>query len=138
MSASNVSGTALLGPTTRRRAVEKNLPSGGSDLAAAAAVIIESEIRDVRLISGDSAVAILRDARKTLSPQIQAKKSGAAKKPTKPRWLTVISILTKNLALVVVLLGFVQMVRWTVVNSGRDIGDLSTMSGDFEGKLSEV
>ncbi|KAH6820018.1 hypothetical protein C2S53_012886 [Perilla frutescens var. hirtella] len=137
MSASTVSITGNHGPTTRRRAVEKNLPSGGSDVAAAAAVVTESEHRDARLNAGDTAAAILRDARKTPA-QIQAKKSGAAKKATKPRWLTLISILTKNLALVVVLLGFVQMVRWTVFNSGRDIGDLSIMSGDFEGKLSEV
>ncbi|XP_057812531.1 SUN domain-containing protein 1 [Salvia miltiorrhiza] len=134
MSASTVSVTANQGPTTRRRAVEKNLPSGGSDLAAATAVITES---DARLTAGDTAAAILRDARRTPS-QFQAKKAGVGKKPAKPRWLTLISILTKNLALVVVLLGLVQMVRWTVVNSGRDIGDLSIMSGDFEGKLAEV
>ncbi|KAG6423164.1 hypothetical protein SASPL_113552 [Salvia splendens] len=138
MSASTVSVSAHQGPITRRRAVEKNLPSGGSDFAAAAAaaVITDSDARPTN--AGDTAAAILRDARKTSSAQIQAKKSGAAKKATKPRWLTVVSILTKNLALVVVLLGFVQMVRWTVMNSGGDVGDLSIMSGDFEGKLSEV
>lgn len=137
MSASTVSITANQGPTTRRRTGEKNLPSGASDLAAAAAIITESENRDTRLTAGDTAAAILKDARKTPA-QIQARKSGPAKKSTKPRWLTAVSILTKNLALMVVLLGFVQMVRWTVWNSGRDTGDLSIMSGDFEGKLSEV
>ncbi|XP_047950248.1 SUN domain-containing protein 1-like [Salvia hispanica] len=136
MSASTVSVSAHQGPVTRRRAVEKNLPTGGSDFAAAAAVIADSDARPTN--AGDTAAAILRDARKTSSAQIQAKKSGAAKKATKPRWLTVVSILTKNLALVVVLLGFVQMVRWTVMNSGGDVGDSSIMSGDFEGKLSEV
>lgn len=137
MSGSTVSITANQGPTNRRRAGERNLPSGGSDLAAAAAILTESENRDTRLTAGDTAAAILRDARKS-PPQIQARKSGAARKSTKPRWLTAISILTKNLALMVVLLGFVQMVRWTVWNSGRDTGDLSIMSGDFEGKLSQV
>lgn len=133
MSASTVSVSAHQGPITRRRAVEKNIPSGDF---AAAAVITDSDARPPN--AGDTAAAILRDARKTSSAQIQAKKSGAAKKTSKPRWLTVVSILTKNLALVVVLLGFVQMVRWTVMNSGGDVGDLSIMSGDFEGKLSEV
>lgn len=137
MSASTVSITANQGPTSRRRAGERNLPSGGSDLADAAAIVTESENRDTRFTAGDTAAAILRDARKS-PPQIQSRKSGAARKSTKPRWLTAISILTKNLALMVVLLGFVQMVRWTVWNSGRDTGDLSIMSGDFEGKLSEV
>lgn len=136
MSASTVSITANQGPTTRRRAVEKNLPRGGSDLAAGA-VVTEAENRDARLTAGDTAAEILRDARKTPA-QIQARKSGPARKPTKPRWLTVISILTKNLALVVVLLGFVQMIRWAVLNSGHDGGDFSIISGDFEGKLSEV
>ncbi|KAI3445201.1 hypothetical protein Pfo_001866 [Paulownia fortunei] len=133
MSASTVSITANQGPTTRRRTVEKNLLTGGSDIAAVA----EAESKDARLTAGDTAAAILRDARKTPA-QIQAKKSGPARKTMKPRWLTVISILTKNLALVVVLLGFVQMIRWVVLNSGRDAEDFSVISGDFEGRFSEV
>lgn len=130
MSASTVSITAHQGPTTRRRAVEKSLASGGSDLGAAAEP-------DARLTAGDTAAAILRDARKSPS-HIPPKKSGLPRKQSKPRWLTVVSVLTKNLALVVVLLGFVQMLRWMVMNSGRDVGDISIMSGDFEGKLSDV
>lgn len=137
MSASNVSITGSQGAATRRRAAEKNLSSGGSDLAAAAAVITDSETRDARLTAGDTATAILRDARRTPA-QLHAKKPGAVKKSAKPRWLTLVSIVTKNLALVVVLMGFLQTIRWTVMNSGRDIGDLSIVSGDFEGKLSEV
>ncbi|KAK6140481.1 hypothetical protein DH2020_025762 [Rehmannia glutinosa] len=136
MSASTVSITANQGPTTRRRAVEKNISAGGSELAAGA-VVTETENRDARLTAGDTAAAILRDARKTPS-HIQARKSVPARKPTKPRWLTVVSILTKNLALLVVLLGFVQMTRWVVLNSGRDVEDISAISGDFEGKFSEV
>lgn len=135
MSASTVSITGNQGPVTRRRAVEKGLTAGGSDLAAVA--VAEAENKDARLSAGETAAAILRDARRTPA-QIQSKKSGSARKPSRPRWLTVVRVLTKILALVVVLLGFVQMGRWVVVNSGPDAHDISVISGDFEGKFSEV
>lgn len=135
MSASTVSVTANQGPTTRRRAVEKNPPTGGPDLAAANVTVAEN--KDARLTAGDTAAAILRDARKTPA-QTQSKKSGLARKSTKPRWLTAVSILTKNLALLVVILGFVQMIRWVVLNSGPDTRDFSVISGDFDGRFAEV
>ncbi|GFP93949.1 sun domain-containing protein 2 [Phtheirospermum japonicum] len=135
MSASTVSITANQGPTTRRRAAEKNISGGGSDFAAA--VVSDAENKDARLTAGETAAAILRDARKTPA-QIPARKSASARKSTKPRWQTVISVITKNLALLVVLLGFVQMIRWVVMNSGREGEDISAISGDFEGKFSEV
>ncbi|KAL0429477.1 UNVERIFIED_CONTAM: SUN domain-containing protein 1 [Sesamum radiatum] len=136
MSASTVSVTANQGPTTRRRAVEKNPPTGGPDVAAAANVTV-AENKDARLTAGDTAAAILRDARKTPG-QTQSKKSGLARKPAKPRWLTAVSILTKNLALLVVILGFVQMIRWVVLNAGPDARDISVISGDFDGRFAEV
>ncbi|KAL7157904.1 hypothetical protein ABFS83_02G107500 [Erythranthe nasuta] len=137
MSASTVSITGNQGPTTRRRAVEKNPQDGASDFAAAA--VTESENKHGRLSATEAAAAILRDARKTPAPPtIQSKKSGSSRKSTKPRWLTVVSIITKNLALAVVLLGFVQMIRWMVMNSGPDVDNLSVISGDFDGKFSEV
>ncbi|KAL3629946.1 hypothetical protein CASFOL_026258 [Castilleja foliolosa] len=136
MSASTVSITANQGPTTRRRAAEKNNSAGGSDFAAAA-VVSDSENKDARLTAGETAAAILRDARKP-SAQIPARKSLSSRKSTKPRWQTVISVITKNLMLLVVLLGFVQMTRWVVMNSGREGEDISAISGDFEGKFSEV
>ncbi|PIN17197.1 Spindle pole body protein, contains UNC-84 domain [Handroanthus impetiginosus] len=136
MSASTVSITANQGPTTRRRAVEKNISAGGSDLAAAATVTA-AENKEARLTAGETAAAILRDAKKSPA-QTQPRKSGPVRKSTKPRWVTVVSVLTKNLALLVVLLGFVQMIRWVVVNSGRPSDDFSVISGDFEGKFSEV
>ncbi|KAG8391065.1 hypothetical protein BUALT_Bualt01G0149100 [Buddleja alternifolia] len=127
MSASTASITANQGLTTRRRAVKRNLPTDGSDFAG-----------DAKLKTGDdTAAAILRDARKTPS-QSQSKKSGPSRKPTKPIWLTVITILTKNLPLLLVLLGFLQMIRLLVLNSGRNVEDFSVISGDFEGKFFEV
>ncbi|KAG8388422.1 hypothetical protein BUALT_Bualt02G0124200 [Buddleja alternifolia] len=135
MSASTVSITANQGPTTRRRAVEKNIATGGSDSANAA--VSAGENNDAKLTAGDTAAGILRDARKTPS-QSQAKKSGPSRKSTKPIWVTVISILIKNLALLVVFLGFVQMIRLVLLKSGRNVEDFSVISGDFEGKFFEV
>ncbi|EPS70209.1 hypothetical protein M569_04554, partial [Genlisea aurea] len=54
----------------------------------------------------------------------------------KPRWLTVISVLTKNLALIFVLLGFFQIIRRMI--SGREMEDMSLISGDVEGKFYEL
>ncbi|KAL3623294.1 hypothetical protein CASFOL_032110 [Castilleja foliolosa] len=136
MSASTVSITANQGPTTRRRAAEKNISAGGSDFAAAA-VFSDAENKDARLSSGEAAAAILRDARKTTA-QIPARKSVSSRKSTKPPWQKFVSVITKNLALLVVLLGFFQMIRWVVMNSGREGEDISAISGDFEGKFSEV
>ncbi|KAL6493810.1 hypothetical protein OROGR_031719 [Orobanche gracilis] len=136
MSASTISIPENQGPTTRRRAFEKNVSVSGSDLAAAA-LITEFENKDTRFAAGDSVAAISRDARNTPT-QIPNRKSVSTRRPTKPRWLTVTSILTKNIALLVVLLGFVQMIRWVVLNSGRDVEDISAISGDFDGKFSEV
>ncbi|KAL6548671.1 hypothetical protein OROGR_009092 [Orobanche gracilis] len=136
MSASIVSISTNQEPTTRRRAVEKNVSASASDLAAAA-LVTESENKDARFTAGDTVAAILRDARNTPA-QISKRKSVPTRRPTKPRWLTVTSILTKNIALLVILLGFVQMIRWVVLNSGRDVEDISAISGDFDGKFSEV
>ncbi|CAA0827998.1 Protein SAD1/UNC-84 domain protein 1 [Striga hermonthica] len=134
MSASTVSITANQGPTTRRRAAEKNISAADSGFAAAT-IVTESENRDDRPSPGDTAVA--RDARK-VHTHIPTRKSAPSRKPAKPRWLTVISILTKNLALLVVILGFVQMTRWVVLNSGPDAEDILAISGYFEGKYSEM
>ncbi|XP_051122416.1 SUN domain-containing protein 1-like [Andrographis paniculata] len=137
MSASTVSITANQGPTTRRRAYEKNVSAGGSDLVAAATVTAAENDKDVRVTAADTAAAILREARRAPA-QGQGKKSVPGRKSTKPRWLTVVSILTKNIALLVVLVGFVQMIRWVVMYSGREDGDPSIIRGDFDGKLSEL
>ncbi|KAL3829839.1 hypothetical protein ACJIZ3_018641 [Penstemon smallii] len=122
MSGSTVSITANQISTSRRRAVERTLPAGAPDNEDAA-----------KITAADTAAAILKDARKT-----QPRKSGPTRK-AKPRWLTVISILSKNLAFLVVLLGFVQMFRWVVFNSGHgDTEGFSVISGDLEGKVAEM
>ncbi|GER41630.1 SUN domain-containing protein [Striga asiatica] len=136
MSASTASITANQRPITRRRAAEQNISAIGSDLAAAA-VVTESENREDRLTAGNTGAAVLRNATKAQA-QIPTRKGAPSRKQARARWLTVIRILTRILALMVVSLGFVQMARWVVMNSDRDAKDIAAISGDFEGKFSEM
>ncbi|XP_057538914.1 SUN domain-containing protein 1 [Amaranthus tricolor] len=64
--------------------------------------------------------------------------TGLTKSP-KPRWMTLLSILIKNLLLLIVLGGLVQMVRKLVINSGNlgDPGNLAEFS-EMERRIAEV
>ncbi|CAA0817847.1 Protein SAD1/UNC-84 domain protein 1 [Striga hermonthica] len=136
MSASTASITANQRPITRRRAAEQSISAMGSDFAAAA-VVTESEKREDRLTAGNTGAVVLRDATRAQT-QIPTRKVAPSRKQARARWLSVIRILTRILALMVVSLGFVQMSRWVVMNSGGDVKDIAAISGDFEGKLSEM
>ncbi|KAJ8529359.1 hypothetical protein K7X08_036194 [Anisodus acutangulus] len=144
MSASTVSITAnpSSGPT-RRRAVEKKQPSAldltDSNLATAAADSIRSDGRD--------AIQVVKKPLPNTNIPTSSTRRGATgsapkkhSKPPKPRWLTVVSVLTKNLLLLVVILGLVQMVRRFILNSyeGNDSDGLAVISGDFKGKFAEM
>ncbi|XVF00117.1 hypothetical protein REPUB_Repub03eG0257500 [Reevesia pubescens] len=71
-------------------------------------------------------------------PQRRTRK-GAVTKTEKPRWLTVASIFIKNLVLLLVLAGLVQIIRRLALNSGEVTG-LGTQIGltEFEGRVAEV
>lgn len=61
-----------------------------------------------------------------------------ALKPEKPRWQTVISVLTKNLLLLLILLGLIQMIRRLALKSTGD-GAIGLMDvSDLEGQIAEV
>ncbi|KAK4339472.1 hypothetical protein RND71_040934 [Anisodus tanguticus] len=144
MSASIVSITAnpSSGPT-RRRAVEKKQPSAldltDSNLATAATDSIRSDGRD--------AIQVVKKPLPNTNIPTSSTRRGATgsapkkhSKPPKPRWLTVVSVLTKNLLLLVVILGLVQMVRRFILNSyeGNESDGLAVISGDFKGKFAEM
>ncbi|KZV44702.1 SUN domain-containing protein 2-like [Dorcoceras hygrometricum] len=120
--------------SARRRALEKDPLTPISDFAAAGTDI--SGIADVRLTAVDTDPEIQRDSRRT--PQTQLRKSNTSRRSSKPRWLTVVSILTKSISLLVVIVGLIQMSRWAVLNSGRKMEGFEVISGDFEGKFAEV
>ncbi|KAK4379123.1 hypothetical protein RND71_000985 [Anisodus tanguticus] len=148
MSASTFSITAnpSSGPT-RRRAVEKKQPSAldltDSNLATAAAAAAADPIRS----DGRDAIQVVKKPLPNTNVPTSSTRRGATgsalkkhSKPPKPRWLTVISVLTKNFLLLVVILGLVQMVRRFVANSYEvnDYDNLAVISGDFEGKFAEM
>lgn len=61
-----------------------------------------------------------------------------ALKPEKPRWQTVISVLTKNLLLLLILVGLIQMIRRLALKSTGD-GAIGLMDvSDLEGQIAEV
>lgn len=94
-------------------------------------------------IRGETAVERSRDivhakkglASSTVSPRRSRR---TAPKPDKPRWQTIVSVFTKNLLLLLVLAGLVQMIRKFLPKS-PDIVPASPMAfSDFEGRIAEV
>ncbi|RDY07819.1 SUN domain-containing protein 1, partial [Mucuna pruriens] len=75
---------------------------------------------------GNSASVQLRRPRK---PPVKAEK---------PRWLTVVSIFGKNLVLLVVLAGLVQLIRRMALKSGDPVAGGYAGLSEFEGRISEV
>ncbi|KAF7138030.1 hypothetical protein RHSIM_Rhsim07G0072700 [Rhododendron simsii] len=147
MSASTVSITA--NPSARRRPVEKKSPVDilAPDAVAFATTTAAAEDRS-HSISRDGVVERSRDAiqlKKTILPS-SATPSGPTRGRTtrktnpKPRWQTVLSVFTKNFLLLVVLLGFVQMIRKAVgpgSSSGSD-NAVPFSSEEFERRIAEV
>ncbi|PHU09838.1 hypothetical protein BC332_21698 [Capsicum chinense] len=144
--------------STRRRPVEKKQPSAldlaDSNLATAtatAAAVAADPISTPNVSvrsDGRDAIQVLKKTlphtnvptSSTRRPSCSAPAVRKHSKPPKPRWLTVVSVLTKNLLLLVVLIGLVQIVRRLVGNSYRvnDSDGLSVLSGDFDGKFAEM
>lgn len=155
MSASTVSVTANT-TSTRRRAVEKKRPTAGLDLATDSTQMVVTAASPItpdtntnnssaRLTAGGTSTGIpvkkpppnttSDDPATTRRPSASRKSS----KAEKPRWLTVISIITKNFVLLLALISFVQMIRWAVLKySGHDTDEISAMSGDVDGKFAEM
>ncbi|GMI73281.1 SAD1/UNC-84 domain protein 1, ARABIDOPSIS SAD1/UNC-84 DOMAIN PROTEIN 1 [Hibiscus trionum] len=66
-------------------------------------------------------------------------RKGVVNKSEKPRWLTVVSIFIKNLVLLLVLAGLVQIVRRLALKSGEgsSVGTQVSLT-EFEGRVAEV
>ncbi|XP_048320930.2 SUN domain-containing protein 1-like isoform X2 [Ziziphus jujuba] len=148
MSASTVSITA--NPTTRRRPVLASEKKSNIELIAA-------ELPQPKSADDKTATANGRDLsnhsirgeaflERSSREAVQLKKSAPnsavtpptvrrSRKPvpTRPRWLTVLSVFTKNLFLLLVLVGLVQMVRKVALRSGD--GGSSVAFTDFEGRI---
>ena len=59
-------------------------------------------------------------------------------KSERPRWVTAVSIFTKNLVLLVVILGLVQMIRKLALKSADSSGGSLVAVPDFERRIAEV
>ncbi|XP_021773411.1 protein SAD1/UNC-84 domain protein 2-like [Chenopodium quinoa] len=162
MSASTVSGTA----NPRRRASAVSDMKQGIDIVNDATNSLNLDNNSNKNVAGDVGGDKVTSGSKDLSHSIRGeavierskeKKSSqlphsnaalrtrnrkvatAPQKPPKPRWVTVMSVLIKNLLLLLVLLGFVQIVRKLVANSGNMGGSGSLMGfSDVEGRIAGV
>ncbi|CAL1374020.1 unnamed protein product [Linum trigynum] len=90
--------------------------------------ILERTSKDPVLLRKGNAV------NSTVSPRRGRK---VAAKPEKPRWVTVVSILTKNFVLLLVLLGLVQLIR-RLATSESTSAATPTGLAEIEGRIAEV
>ncbi|CAI9102779.1 OLC1v1001112C1 [Oldenlandia corymbosa var. corymbosa] len=159
MSASTVSITGNPSTATRRRHVEKksadvidfssdpnnNFTGAASPAADKITVGGDASIRTEGPVSSRDAVV---QARKPLpGSTTTARRTTAAaaatttRKPTskvlKPLWMTVISVLSKNLLLLLVLLGLVQIVRQLMLKNGATPA-VDLVPGDYKGNMEKV
>lgn len=74
-------------------------------------------------------------ANSTISPRRSRK---VLTKPEKPRWLTILSVFTKNFVLLLVLLGLVQMIRRLALKSGEGAVGNQMGFSEVEGRIAEV
>lgn len=97
-------------------------------------------------IRGEAVLERSKDKKSSQLPNSNAplrsrnrKAATATQKPPKPRWVTIMSVLIKNLLVLLVFVGLVQMVRKLVVNSGN-LGGSGSLMGftDMEGRIAGV
>ena len=58
--------------------------------------------------------------------------------PTRPRWVTLVSIFSKNLVLLIVILGLVQMIQRLALKSTNSSGGSLVVVPDFERRIAEI
>lgn len=142
MSASTVSITANPAAARRRPVVAGEKKSGLDLVATDASPLSGGEIG----VAKDSSHSIERSRRDAVvvqvkrpiapnsttetKPRSSARKGGASS--GKPRWQTVASVFTKNLLLLVLLAGFVQMIR-RLYSTNTPVS-----SDNFDGRIAEV
>lgn len=159
MSASTVSITAA-NPGTRRRpviATEKKTATSlellANDVAVSPAVATSGDGATGRDLSHHSirGEALLDRAPRDLAPAKKVAGAGPnsasgpprrtrkpAAKSEKPRWLTLVSIFGKNMVLLVVLAGLVQLIWRMSLKSGDGMAGGYVGFSEFEGRISDV
>ncbi|CAK9143045.1 unnamed protein product [Ilex paraguariensis] len=158
MSTSTVSITANPG-AARRRPVEKHKP--GVDLIGADGVTVGSPSND-RLGIGDIGIGkdrshsirgetVLERSREHVAVEVKKPLPSSANgnvlprrstrkvvtKTEKPRWQRVVRVFAKNFLLLLVLAGFILIIRRWVLNSSNGF-DVSLKGSDFAGRMAEM
>ncbi|KAG4970995.1 hypothetical protein JHK85_037416 [Glycine max] len=153
MSASTVSITAANPGTRRRPVIATSLELLANDVAVSPAVATSGDGATGRDLSHHSirGEALLDRAPRDLTPAKKVAGAGPnsasgpprrtrkpAAKSEKPRWLTLVSIFGKNLVLLVVLAGLVQLIRRMSLKSGDAAAGGFAGFSEFEGRISDV
>ncbi|KAK2634525.1 hypothetical protein Ddye_029317 [Dipteronia dyeriana] len=111
-------------------------PNGGVDKVTSATAtqsrdLSHHSIRGEAVLDRD--LVQVKKTNSTISPRRPRK---ATAKTEKPRWMTVASIFIKNLALLLVVLGFIQMIRR--LSSGDSMVGTQSGFSEFERRISDV
>lgn len=154
MSASTVSITANPSAASRRRHVEKkstdaidfvsepnNFTGAVSPASDKVTVPGDALLRAEAPVTARDAVVQVRKPLPSTTAATRRASTATARKPSakvvKPWWMTVISVFTKNLLLLSVLLGLVQIVRQLILKNGATPG-VDLVPGDFMGNMEKV
>lgn len=154
MSASTVSITANPSAASRRRHVEKkstdaidfvsepnNFTGAVSPASDKVTVPGDASLRAEAPVTARDVVVQVRKSLPSTTAATRRASTATARKPSakvvKPWWMTVISVFTKNLLLLSVLLGLVQIVRQLILKNGATPG-VDLVPGDFMGNMEKV
>ncbi|CAH9088930.1 unnamed protein product [Cuscuta epithymum] len=118
-------------------------PSPGNDIFAAGDAPAKEPNLDSRKTETRNAVPVVKTPFPNSNGAAHFSRRAATTKrvpkPVKPRWLTVVRALTKISLVLLILFGFVEMVRRLVIESRTlDTDGFALISGDIDGKLAEV
>ncbi|KAK6929602.1 SUN domain [Dillenia turbinata] len=110
--------------------------NGGDDKIASASRDLSYSLRGEAVVErSKEAVTVKKTVpSSTVSPRRARKVS---QKREKPRWFTVIRVITKNFLLLMVIIGLVQMIRKLVANSGN-VSVVPEDVSEYESRIAEV
>ena len=92
---------------------------------------------NIELLAGDACVSPVNEASANTATELSCTRI-VISKLKRPRWLTLVSIFSKNLVLLIVILGLVQMIRKLALKSTDSSGGSLVVVPDFVRRIDEV
>ena len=92
---------------------------------------------NIELLAGDASVSPVNEASANTATELSCTRI-VVSKLKRPRWLTLVSIFSKNLVLLIVILGLVQMIRKLALKSTDSSGGSLVVVSDFVRRIDEV